>query len=60
MRNLHTAIIHQIAHQLVHLARHYEVELIKFEDLRWSRHQKKDQVGYFLSTWQIHWFFSQV
>ncbi|MFX1296681.1 MAG: transposase [Promethearchaeota archaeon] len=36
------------------------VQLLRLEDLRWAKHSKKYKVGYFLATWQVHWFFGQV
>ncbi|MBD3213066.1 MAG: transposase [Candidatus Lokiarchaeota archaeon] len=60
MQNLHSELVNLTSHHLVDLARLHEVTEIKFEDLRWSQHQRKDQIGYFLSSWQRHWFFSQI
>jgi len=54
MQHIHEEIAHQFAHHVIELAKCYRVGLIKFEDLRWSKHQKKEEAGHYLSTWQIH------
>ena len=58
--NLHDELIHQIAARIIAYLNHFKVSTLVLEDLKWSRHGSKSQVGYFLTTWQVHWFFSQV
>ncbi|MFV2014234.1 MAG: zinc ribbon domain-containing protein, partial [Candidatus Heimdallarchaeota archaeon] len=58
--NLHDELIHQIATRIIAYLNHYHVSTLVLEDLKWSKHSSKNQVGYFLSTWQVHWFFSQI
>ncbi|MHA1447056.1 MAG: zinc ribbon domain-containing protein, partial [Candidatus Heimdallarchaeaceae archaeon] len=60
INNIHNELIHQISTRVVEYAKHTETDIIKFEDLRWTKHSSKMEVGYFLATWQIHWFFSKV
>ena len=28
--------------------------------MRWSQNSPRNSIGYFLSEWQIHWFFSRI
>jgi len=50
----------QVATRIVALCRYYSVDYIRLEDLSWSKHSSKNSAGYFLATWQIHWFFSRI
>ncbi|MHA1728598.1 MAG: zinc ribbon domain-containing protein, partial [Promethearchaeota archaeon] len=45
---------------IVKIAVSHNVSTIKFEDLSWSVHSKRAQVGSYLAYWQIHWFFSKI
>lgn len=58
--NVHEELIHQISTRIIAYLNHYEVSTLILEDLKWSKHGSRNKVGYFLSTWQVHWFFSQV
>ncbi len=60
IRNIHKELIHQISTRIVEYANYHQVDTIRFEDLRWTQHSAKHEVGYFLSFWQVHWFFSQI
>lgn len=60
IQNLHDELIHQIATRTISLLLHHNASRLILEDLRWSKHSKKSTVGFFLSSQQIHWFFSQV
>jgi transposase len=60
IRNLHIEMANQIATRIVALCRYYNADYIRLEDLSWSKHSSKNSVGYFLATWQIHWFFSRI
>ncbi|MCG3222439.1 MAG: transposase [Candidatus Heimdallarchaeota archaeon] len=60
IRNLHNELVHQIATRIAEFAKYKKVNTIRFEDLRWVKLSSKTKVGSFLSTWQVHWFFSQV
>ena len=60
IQNIHMELIHQISTRIVEYAKYTKTDVICFEDLRWSKHSSKSEVGYFLSTWQVHWFFSQI
>jgi IS605 OrfB family transposase len=60
IRNIHNEVTNQIATRIVTTALFHGVSIIKVEDLSWSSPSSKRKVGYFLSTWQVHWFFSQV
>ncbi len=60
IQNIHTEIIHQISTRIVEFAKYNNVDSIRFEDLRWAKHISKMKGGFFLSTWQVHWFFSQI
>ena len=60
IRNIHTTLTQQIAHMLVSIALAYDVDWIFVEDLRWSQHSAKKQVGRWLAHNQQHFFFSQI
>ncbi|MCG3219672.1 MAG: transposase, partial [Candidatus Heimdallarchaeota archaeon] len=60
IKNIHQEVAKQVATRVVQLARFHEVTLIRFENLKWSSHSPKEKVGYWLSTWQTHWFHSEI
>ena len=47
-------------HVIVDIAEYHGASVIKFENLKWSKHSKKQKTGSRLSFWQTHWFFSQI
>ena len=60
INHIHKEIAKQLAARIVNLALFHGVTLIRFENLKWSSHSPKEEVGYWLSTWQTHWFFSEI
>jgi len=58
--NIHSEIVNQLSHKIVQLAKHHGVSTIKFENLKWSKHSKRIDVGQFLAWNQVLMFFSQV
>lgn len=60
INNIHRELIHQISSRIVEYAKFKDVDNIRFENLKWSRLSSKRDVGNFLATWQVHWFFSQI
>jgi transposase len=60
INHIHKEIAKQLAARIVQLALFHGVTLIRFENLKWSSHSPKEEVGYWLSTWQTHWFFSEI
>jgi len=60
VKHLNEEIIHQLQHLILQIALYHNASLLKFENLKWSRHSKKKYVGSYLAFWQTHWFFSQV
>ena len=60
LRNLHKEMANQVATRIVASCRYHNVDYIRLEDLSWSNHSSKSSVGYYLATWQIHWFFSRI
>jgi hypothetical protein len=60
MRHLHEEMARQVATRLVAACKYYHVQVLRFEDLSWSHHSAKRVSGAWLSSWQVHWFFSQV
>ena len=54
--NIHKELIHQISTRIVEYVKHSNVDSIRFEDLRWSKHIPRERGGFYLATWQIHWF----
>ncbi|MBD3215057.1 MAG: transposase [Candidatus Lokiarchaeota archaeon] len=60
INKLNKDIINRLSGLIVKIAKYHNVKRIKFEDLRWVKHRKKQRTGKFLAFWQTHWFFSQV
>jgi len=60
IQRIHTELINQVSARIVEYAIFHQIDSIRFEDLRWSQHSRRDSIGYFLSDWQIHWFFSRI
>jgi len=60
LRNVHDELARQVATRIVAACVHEGVDLIRVEDLRWVKPSKKQEIGYFLSTWQVHWFHSRI
>jgi len=60
MSHIHDDIVHNIARRLVDIARSWGNIPIRFENLKWSKHSKKQKVDKYLAHHQTHWFFSQV
>ena len=60
VNNLHEELARQVATRVIAACEYHRVRVLRMEDLRWAKHARKQKVGYFLSTWQIHWFFSQI
>lgn len=57
---LHTELARQLAIRILAVAQHHQVGRIRFEDLSWARHSAKVDIGYWLATWQVHWFYAQI
>ena len=57
---LHEELTKQIATRLLAVLQYHHVNVLRLEDLSWAKHARKQEVGYFLATWQVHWFFAQV
>jgi hypothetical protein len=60
IRHLHDELAKQVATRIVAACEHFGVDLLRFEDLSWSRHSSKRVAGYWLATWQVHWFHSRI
>lgn len=60
MSNIHDDIVHNVARRLVDIARSWGNIPIRFENLKWSKHSKKQKIGKYLAHHQTHWFFSQI
>lgn len=56
----HAELAKQIATRLLAVLQHHHVDVLRVEDLSWAKHAPKQEVGYFLATWQVHWFYAQV
>jgi len=56
----HEELAKQIATRLLAVLQHHQVDVLRVEDLSWAKHARKQEVGYFLATWQVHWFYAQV
>ena len=53
-------LVHQISTRIIAYLNYFDVSRLILEDLKWSKHSLKTEIGYFLSSWQIHWFFAQI
>jgi putative transposase len=60
IRHVHEELAKQVATRIVAACEHFGVELLRFEDLSWSRHAPKRVGGYWLASWQVHWFHSRI
>ena len=60
IQNLHIDIARQVATRVVAACQHHGVSILNVEDLSWSKPGKKQEVGYFLKTWQVHWFHGRI
>ena len=60
IKNLHLELARQLATRVIAACQHHEVNVLRLEDLSWAKHSGKNEVGYFLATWQVHWFFAKV
>ncbi|NVM29250.1 MAG: transposase [Candidatus Helarchaeota archaeon] len=60
VHNLHEELARQVATRVIAACKYHRVRVLRMEDLRWAKHARKQKAGYFLATWQIHWFFGQI
>ena len=60
IKNTHSELIRQISTRIIAYLNYHNVGTLVLENLKWSTHSARSKSGYFLATWQIHWFFSQV
>jgi IS605 OrfB family transposase len=60
INNIHEELAKQVATRFVSVCEHEQVDVIRMEDLSWSKCSSRKNVGLFLATWQVHWFYSQV
>jgi len=60
VQRIHAALTQKIAHLLSNIAKAFGVDQIVFEDLRWSQHSSRREVGRWLSHNQQHFFHSQI
>ena len=60
IRKIHSTLTQQIAHTISEIGQAYDVNMIYFEDLRWSQHSSKKNVGRWLSHNQQHFFHSKI
>ena len=60
IRHVHEEMAVQVATRIVSACDNHDVQVIRFEDLSWSKHSSKRKGGYWLSSWQIHWFHGRI
>ncbi len=60
IHQINADIVSRLSGLIVRIAAFNRASCIRFEDLRWSRHQPKREKGKFIAFWQVHWFHSQV
>ncbi|MFX0091608.1 MAG: zinc ribbon domain-containing protein [Candidatus Hodarchaeota archaeon] len=57
---IHENMARQVATRIVSVSQAYQSQLIRFEVLKWAQTTAKEEAGYWLATWQVHWFHSEV
>ena len=60
IQNINSDVVARLSGLIVRIAKYHGARFIRFEDLRWSRHQAKKEKGKYIAFWQVHWFLSQV
>jgi IS605 OrfB family transposase len=60
VNRINREVVRQLGHAIIAIAEYHGASVMKFENLKWSQHSKKKNIGRWLSFWQVHWFFSQV
>ncbi|MFX0095496.1 MAG: zinc ribbon domain-containing protein, partial [Candidatus Hodarchaeota archaeon] len=60
IRGIHEDMAKQIATRIVRVSQAYNSQIIRFEDLKWGQATNKEDAGYWLVTWQVHWFHSEI
>jgi len=60
IQEINSDIVARLSGLIVKIAKYHGAQIIRFEDLKWSRHQAKKEKGKFIAFWQVHWFHSQV
>jgi len=60
IQDLHKELAYQLATRVIAACQQAHLMVLRMEDLSWSQHSPKWKAGGFLTTWQVHWFFSQV
>jgi len=60
INNIHEEVSRQIASRVIAACQHHDVKILNVEDLSWSKPGRKQEVGYFLKTWQVHWFHGRI
>ncbi|MFX0090598.1 MAG: zinc ribbon domain-containing protein [Candidatus Hodarchaeota archaeon] len=57
---IHEDMAKQLATRIISVSQAYNSQVIRFENLKWSQATKKEDAGYWLATWQVHWFHSEI
>jgi len=60
IQDLHEEMAGQLATRVIASCQEAHLVVLRMEDLSWSQHSPKWKAGGFLTTWQVHWFFSRV
>ncbi|MFX1534937.1 MAG: zinc ribbon domain-containing protein [Promethearchaeota archaeon] len=56
---IHEDMARQVATRIVSVSQ-YQSHVIRFEDLKWAQATANEEAGYWLATWQVHWFHSEI
>ncbi|MFX1536466.1 MAG: zinc ribbon domain-containing protein [Promethearchaeota archaeon] len=59
IRFIHEDMARQVATRIVSVSQAHHSQVIRFEDLKWTQATAKEEGGYWLATWQVHWFHSE-
>ncbi|MFX0064930.1 MAG: zinc ribbon domain-containing protein [Candidatus Hermodarchaeota archaeon] len=57
---IHEDLARQVATRIVSVSQAHHSQVIRFEDLKWTQATAKEFGGYWLATWQVHWFHSEI
>jgi len=60
VRHINLEIVRVLQHDVIEIAKYHKVSEVHVEDLRFSAHSKRSDIGRFISFWQVHWLFSAI
>ena len=58
--HINKEVVNLLNSTILKIVNYHHISVIKCENLKWTRHSKRKEVGEFLAFWQTHWFYSQI